>query len=99
MPPQHANARWLTIVLSRVRGVKGLRVVDASIIPGSLSGNAYTTQVMIAEKAADLISDVNSVKAIQDYFKHMVAIKHKKIMEDEDAASTAGAPEGNGNTK
>jgi choline dehydrogenase len=29
----------------RVRGVKGLRVVDASIIPSSTSGDAYATQV------------------------------------------------------
>ena len=56
-------------------------------------------QVMIAEKAADLICDVNTVKAIQDYFKHMVAMKHKKIMEDDDAASTDGAPPANENEK
>ena len=39
----------------RVRGVAGLRVADASIMPTITSGNTNAAVVAIAEKAADLI--------------------------------------------
>ncbi len=39
----------------RVRGVDGLRVIDASVMPVIPRGNTNAPTIMVAERAADLV--------------------------------------------
>ncbi|KAH8293794.1 hypothetical protein KR054_004451 [Drosophila jambulina] len=41
----------------RVHGIRGLRVVDASVMPNVPAGHTNAIVIMIAEKAADMIKD------------------------------------------
>ena len=39
---------------------------------------------MIAEKASDMIRETDTVKPIKEYFKHLIATKHKKFVDPEE---------------
>jgi choline dehydrogenase len=55
MGPQ-ADAMAVVDHRLRVHGMTGLRVVDGSVMPRIVSGNTNAPIIMMAERAADLIS-------------------------------------------
>jgi len=55
-----------------------------------MTGDTYATQVMIAEKAADLIREKDSVKAIKEYFKHLIESRNARIMDDDELEGVHG---------
>ena len=53
----------------RVKGIKGLRVVDASVFPNVTSGNTNAPTIMVAEKISDAIRGKDTVKEIRNKIK------------------------------
>jgi choline dehydrogenase len=70
----------------RVRGLDGVRIVDASVIPAIPNANIYAPTLMIAEKAADLIRGDTPLPPLRTSF-----YRHDDGAPTAEVASTAEA--------
>jgi choline dehydrogenase len=50
----------------KVRGIQGLRVIDASVMPNVICGNTNATSVVIGDKGADLVLGQTLLNPIED---------------------------------
>jgi choline dehydrogenase len=58
-----------------VHGTRGLRIVDASVLPYITNGNIYAPVMMVAEKAADRILHNSSLPAMPvEYYRHLRSV-------------------------
>jgi len=59
----------------RVRGVEGLRVIDASVMPDMISANTNAASIMIGEKGADLVIN-GAAKAVRLADEKAMSVNH-----------------------
>ncbi len=50
----------------KVRGIQGLRIIDASVMPNIICGNTNATSVVIGDKGADLVLGQQLLTPIED---------------------------------
>jgi len=55
-----SDCNKIIITFSRVKGVSGLRIMDASVVPSPISGTPNSVLIAMAERASDLILDRSS---------------------------------------
>jgi choline dehydrogenase len=50
----------------KVRGIQGLRIIDASVMPNIICGNTHATSVVIGDKGADLVLGNGLLAPLED---------------------------------